>query len=56
MLHIRFERFSNSEAPVNIGAAIAAVNLLSEGVFITMHGIVKPHDQINRDKQTGKFF
>ncbi len=50
------ERFSNSEAPINIGSAIATVNLLNQGVFISMHGIVKPHDEIQRDMNTGKFY
>jgi len=50
------ERFSNSEAPINVGAAIGAANLLTEGVFITMHGVVKAFDQINRDMETGKFY
>lgn len=50
------ERFSNSEAPINVGAAIAAANLLTTGVYITMHGIVKKYNKINRDLETGKFF
>lgn len=49
------ERFSNSEAPINIGSAIATVNLLEQGVFICMHGIVKAHDEIRRNLETGKF-
>ncbi|MFT5168040.1 MAG: L-asparaginase [Saprospiraceae bacterium] len=50
------ERFSNSEAPINIGSAIAAANLLSKGAFIAMHGIVKPFDEIKRNQETGKFY
>jgi len=50
------ERFSNSEAPINIGTAIATANLLDQGVFISMHGIVKRHDEIRRDLDTGKFY
>ena len=50
------ERFSNSEAPINIGCAIAAANLLDQGVFISMHGIVKPFDKIKRNPETGKFY
>ena len=53
---MRPERFSNSEAPINLGAAIATVNLMEKGVFLAMHGIVKPHDQVQRDPQTGKYF
>jgi L-asparaginase len=50
------ERFSNSEAPINLGSAIAAANLLGQGVFIAMHGVVKPFDEIKRDLKTGKFY
>lgn len=50
------ERFYNSEASINLGAAIATANLLDKGVFITMHGIVKRFDQIERNMETGKFY
>lgn len=50
------ERFSNSEAAINIGSAIAAANLLEQGVFITMHGVLKRYDEIQRDLNTGKFY
>lgn len=53
---MRPERFSNSEAPVNVGCAIATANLMEKGIFITMHGIVKPFDKIKRDMDTGKYF
>ena len=49
------ERFSNSEAPINIGSAIGVANILTKGVFITMHGVVKSFAEINRDMDTGKF-
>lgn len=50
------ERFSNSEAPINIGAAIGAVNLLNKGVYIAMHGIVKEFSEMKRDLDTGKYY
>ncbi len=50
------ERFSNSEAPINIGSAIATANLNNKGVFITMHGIVKPINEIKRNLEDGKFY
>ena len=31
------ERFSNSEAPINLGCAIAAVQLQENGIFVAMH-------------------
>ncbi|MEP2668117.1 MAG: asparaginase domain-containing protein [Cyclobacteriaceae bacterium] len=53
---MRPEQFSNSDAPINIGCAIAAANLLQEGIYIAMHGIVKPHNEIKRDLETGKYY
>ena len=52
---MRPERFSDSDAPINIGCAIAAINLCQPGVYITMHGIVKQHDEMQRDQATGKY-
>lgn len=53
---MRPERFSNSDAAINLGAAIAATNLIASGVFIAMHGIVKSWEQMKRDMQTGKYY
>jgi L-asparaginase len=50
------ERFINSEASINVGAAIAVTNLLEKGVFIAMHGIVKPDIDMNRDLETGRYY
>lgn len=50
------ERFSNSDAPINLGAAIAACQTLTVGSYLVMHGVVIPHDQIERDLQTGKYY
>jgi len=50
------ERFNNSEAPVNLGCAIAAVNLLEKGIYIAMHGIVKSYLKIQRNQETGKYY
>lgn len=50
------ERFSNSEAPINVGAAIATANLMDVGVYVTMHGISKLHNEVSRDLETGKFY
>jgi L-asparaginase len=50
------ERFSNSEAPINLGCAIATANLREKGVFIAMHGIVKPDTEIRRNLETGKYY
>ena len=53
---MRPERFSNSDADLNLGAAIAATQLLQQGVYVTMHGIVKPFREMKRNLETGKFF
>tara|TARA_B110000285_G_C14835585_1_gene472927 strand:+ start:247 stop:732 length:486 start_codon:yes stop_codon:yes gene_type:complete len=53
---MRPERFSNSEAAVNVGCAIATANLMENGVFIAMHGVVKRETEIKRDLETGKYY
>ena len=62
---MRPERFGNSDAPVHLGAAIAAVQLLKEQqpnrcrccccCHVAMHGVVRPADQAARDLTTGRF-
>ena len=53
---MRPERFSNSDAPINLGAAIAAVQLIEpKNVYVTMHGIVKPASEVTRNMETGQF-
>lgn len=53
---MRPERFKNSDADVNLGGAIAAANLLEEGVYISMHGVLKEADEMQRNLETGKFY
>ncbi|MCB0490471.1 MAG: asparaginase [Cyclobacteriaceae bacterium] len=53
---MRPEQFSNSDAPVNIGTAIGAVQILGPGVYIAMHGIVKPWNSMKRNLDTGKYY
>lgn len=53
---MRPERFTNSDADINIGGAIAACSVLQTGVYIFMHGILKPYDKINRDMETGQYY
>jgi L-asparaginase len=53
---MRPERFSDSDADLNLGAAIAAVSLLDQGIYIAMHGVVKSHKEIQRDTESGKYF
>lgn len=53
---MRPEMFTNSDADLNIGAAIATANLKQYGVYLSMHGIVKPIEEIKRNLETGKYF
>lgn len=41
---MRPERFSNSDAPLNVGMAIATVQLADSGVYICLHGRVHKLD------------
>ena len=50
------ERFTNSDASINLGCAIGAINVLEKGVYIAMHGVVKPFNEINRNLETGKYY
>ena len=52
---MRPERFSDSDAPINVGCAIATANLATNGVYIAMHGIVKRQGEMQRDASTGKY-
>jgi L-asparaginase len=52
---MRPERFSNSDAPINIGMAIGAVNVLESGILIAMHGRIFSWDKCKRDMKTGQF-
>ena len=40
---------------MNVGAAIGAANIVDQGVYISMHGVVKPYNEIKRNLATGKF-
>jgi L-asparaginase len=52
---MRPERFTNSDASINLGIAIGAVQVLTEGVYIAMHGLVLPWQEVSRDEDTRKF-
>ncbi len=52
---MRPERFKDSDASFNIGVAIGAINVLSCGVFVAMHGRIYPANQVRRDVETGQF-
>lgn len=52
---LRPQRFSNTDADFNLGLAIGAINVLTEGVYIAMNGQIFPHDRVQRDEKTGQF-
>jgi len=49
------EKFSDSDAAFNVGAAVGAVNILSSGVYIAMNGRILPWNNVKRDERTGLF-
>ncbi len=53
---MRPERFTNSDAAVNVGMAIGAASLLDKGIYIAMHGVLAKHDMIKRNMETGKYY
>ncbi len=53
---MRPEKFTNTDADINIGCAIATANFAKTGIYIAMHGIVKAISEIKRDLETGKYY
>ena len=49
------ERFVDSDAAFNIGAAVGALNVLGAGVFVCMNGRIFDAMRAGRDGRTGKF-
>jgi L-asparaginase len=47
--------FNNSDALFNLGAAVTAVQLLGEGVFIVMNGKVFNWDNVKKNFDIGEF-
>lgn len=49
------EKQKNSEAWFNIGMAVGAINLLSDGVYIAMSGRIYEWDKVQKNQDTGIF-
>lgn len=49
------ERFSDSDAPINFGAAICSLQLVTPGVYVCMHARIFEADNCIRDKTSGVF-
>lgn len=52
---IKPEKFSDSDASFNVGTAIGAINVLSEGVYIAINGRIYPWNSVRRNSKTGQF-
>jgi L-asparaginase len=52
---LRPERFSDSDASINLGVALGAVNTLENGIFIAMNGRVFSWENVIRNSETGQF-
>jgi L-asparaginase len=48
-------RFSDSDAPFNIGMAFAAVQSLPAGVYVAMNGRVFRGDEVRKDREQRRF-
>jgi len=46
---------ARSDAGFNLGAAIAALNLLEPGVYISMSGRIFPAESVRKDRSRGIF-
>jgi len=47
--------FGSSDGLFNLGGAITAVQVLPQGVYITMNGRVFPWDRVRKNRSTGVF-
>ncbi len=47
--------FGKTDALFNLGTAIAAIQFLSNGVFIAMNGKIFPWDNVRKNKEIGEF-
>ncbi|MFA5021477.1 MAG: asparaginase domain-containing protein [Patescibacteria group bacterium] len=52
---MRPEKFSDSDAMFNVGAAVIALQTLPHGVYIVMNGKVYSYNKVKRDTETGQF-
>jgi L-asparaginase len=47
--------FRNSDAEFNMGCALAFVQALPPGIYVTMNGRVWPHNKVRKNLETGIF-
>ena len=48
-------RFRQTDAPFNLGFAIAAALTAGSGIYIAMGGQLYPHDQVRKNRKRGRF-
>lgn len=48
-------RMRTTDAPFNLGFAVASVQLLKPGIYITMNGRVFPFDKVRKNLAAGRF-
>ena len=48
-------RFAESDAPFNLGMAIAAVQTAAPGVWIAMNGTIFPGDKVRKNRAANTF-
>lgn len=53
---MRPERFSNSDADINFGMALAGVQILPNGIYIAIQGIIMQFEKFGRNLETGLYF
>lgn len=47
--------FKHSDAMFNVGFSLAAVQVLSEGVYVAMNGKIFNYDEVFKNKEKGQF-
>ena len=48
-------RFADSDAPFNLGMAVAAVQVLPPGVYIAVNGLVLPAAGVRKNREQNRF-
>jgi L-asparaginase len=48
-------RFADSDAPFNLGMAVAAAQVLPPGVYIAVNGLVLPAASVRKNRELNRF-
>lgn len=52
---MRPERFSNTDADLNFGMALAGVQTLPAGIYIAIQGLIEQYHKLDRNLETGLY-